>query len=387
MIEMYIDKLSKIGNIDKANFRKANQEFSEVINNFIDSLNIIDKKKYRVKTSIGMGTISKLWWCTIMDREFYKESYGIKDDRSLSADKGYYIAYLFSEDRKRVVLSISQPSKGITKQKNKNKLYYYQKKNEQIYFENNLNSGFIYLPKPVLSYNKLSNARDFETSIIIYKEYDLSENIKDSELLSDLKEFIDIYSKLLIYIKNKKLITIDTMKISLYTNKISDIDKDIDYLDVIEDEVIQNEAYKSMKYTSTSEIENANNNFVQYNEVNGALRYLRDRRLHTTVIENSGFKCNYRNDHETFSTMFGKRFMEGHHLIPLQFQSQFGSFRLDRYENIVSLCPICHSAIHYGDDEVKRAILEDLFNKSKMKVILKKFEVNSFVEFYDRFYL
>lgn len=384
---MYIDKLNEISKIDKADFKQANKDFSEIINSFIDSVGIIDKKIYRIKPSIGMGTISKLWWCTIMDKEFYKESYGIKDNRSLSADKGYYIAYLFSEDRKKVVLCISQPSKGITNQKNNSKLYYYQEKNQLIYNENYLDSGFMYLPKPVLSNNKLSNARDFETSIIIYKEYDLSRNIEDSEFLSDLTKFVGIYSKLLAFIKNKKFFIIDKMKISLYTNKTSENEKELDYLEVIEDEATQNEAYKSQKYISASEIENANNNAVQYKEINGALRYIRDKRLHSTVIEDLDYKCNYRNEHETFSSRYGNRFMEGHHLIPLKYQSQFGSFRLDRYENIVSLCPICHSAIHYGNDEIKRTILEDLYKNSKMKIILRKFEVNSFVEFYDRFYL
>lgn len=384
---MYIDKLNEIYKIDKSNFKKANQEFREIIINFIDNLDIIDKQTYRVKPSIGMGTISKLWWCTIMDREFYKESYGIKDDRSLSADKGYYIAYLFNEDRNKAVICISQPSKGITKQKNNEKLYYYQRKNELIYNDIYMNSRFMCLPKPVLSINKLSNARDFETSIIIYKEYDLSKNIEDAEFKSDLKEFIEIYSKLLIYIKNKKTITIDSVKVSLYTNKLSEKEKDFDFQEVIEDEIIQNEAFKSRKYTTKTEIENANNNVAQYNEINGTLRYIRDKRLHSTVIESSNFKCSYRSSHETFSSIYGNRYMEGHHLIPLKFQSQFGSFRLDRYENIVSLCPICHSAIHYGDDEVKRTILEDLYNKSEMKILIKKFNVNSFVEFYDRFYL
>lgn len=196
-----------------------------------------------------------------------------------------------------------------------------------------------------------------------------------------------IYSKLLDYIRAKKTVIIDSMRISLYTNAISEINKDIDYIEAIEDELIQNAAYKSQVYLSRSEIENANNNPVQYSQLNGVLRYVRDKRMHSIVIKNSDYKCNYKVEHETFSATDGNRFMEGHHLVPLKFQTQFGYYRLDRFENIESMCPICHSAIHYGNDEIKRTILENLYNKSKMKELLIKFKVNSFIEFYDRFYL
>lgn len=383
---MYIEELRKIKNINKNSISNANLNFTRIFNNFIDDLGIIDKKKYRVKTSVGMGTLAKLWWCIIMDRDFYRDIYGVCDDRKLSADKGYYIAYLVNEEMNKIVLCISQPSKNISRPKNSEKLSYYKTKNELIYNELFQNSNYNNSPKPSLSENELINARDFEASIIVYKEYYLNIDISNNEFKEDLVNFIEIYHNLLNYVVDQKYITINFKKMSLFTNAISKLEEN-DYMEIIDDDNEQIIAYKSKRYINQSEIENANNKPVEYTQLNGNNVYKRDERIQKTVLEDSEFLCSYDQNHITFLTKDGKRFMEGHHLVPLKFQQEFKDFRLDRYDNIVSLCPICHSAIHYGDDEVKRKILEDLYNRNKMKDILKQFNINSFIEFYDKYYL
>ncbi len=56
--------------------------------------------------------------------------------------------------------------------------------------------------------------------------------------------------------------------------------------------------------------------------------------------------------------------METHHLIPLSKQDNF-EFSLDVEANIVSLCSNCHNCIHYGIDEDKIKILNELFKLRK----------------------
>lgn len=57
--------------------------------------------------------------------------------------------------------------------------------------------------------------------------------------------------------------------------------------------------------------------------------------------------------------------MEGHHLIPCTEKNatsiwhQFNR-NIDCIENIVSLCPTCHRAIHLGNQTEKRKILNEL---------------------------
>lgn len=384
---MQIDVLRKIKEISKDDFSSANSEFSRNINYFLKNLNIIDDNEFRVKTSIGMGTMAKLWWCTIMDRKFYKDIYEIHDDRSLSADKGYYIAYLFNEEKTKLFLCISQPSNEITKNKNLEKYRLYIEKNKIIFNELFLNSNYRRFPSPTLSNNQLIKAREFEASIIIYKEYILEEQITDNEFYTDLKEFTEIYNQLLKYIEKTKYIIIKNTKLSLFTNEFSQFETDFDFNEVIEEEKLQVKSYESLKYLSGIDLENANNKDVEYGVSDGVFRYKRDIRIQKTVIENSNYLCNFNNEHLTFLTKNGNRFMEGHHLVPLKYQYLFEGFRLDRSENIESLCPICHSAIHYGNDDEKRIKLEVLYDQSTMKDLLKKYEISSFIEFYDKFYL
>lgn len=71
--------------------------------------------------------------------------------------------------------------------------------------------------------------------------------------------------------------------------------------------------------------------------------------------------------------------MEGHHLIPCTVENaeaiweQFGR-NIDCTENIVSLCPTCHRAIHMGNRDEKRRVLSSLI--SKRLPILKDIGIN-----------
>ncbi len=70
---------------------------------------------------------------------------------------------------------------------------------------------------------------------------------------------------------------------------------------------------------------------------------------------------------ETFiSSSTSKTFMEAHHLIPISNQILFWdkyNLNIDCIENLVSLCPTCHRAIHYAIEKEKLKIIESLYNK------------------------
>lgn len=96
------------------------------------------------------------------------------------------------------------------------------------------------------------------------------------------------------------------------------------------------------------------------------------------AIKKADYKCEGNIQHETFlSKRTGKQFMEGHHLIPVGFQidiwNKYG-VNVDCVENIVSLCPNCHRAIHYGNDLIKSELINKLFNARKS--IYRKIGIN-----------
>ena len=83
----------------------------------------------------------------------------------------------------------------------------------------------------------------------------------------------------------------------------------------------------------------------------------------TQAVEGAGYLCEHNSEHQTFiSKATGHPYMEGHHLIPLKYQSQF-SCGIDVYANVVCLCPICHKLLHFGRDSERTTVAEQLFEK------------------------
>ena len=57
-----------------------------------------------------------------------------------------------------------------------------------------------------------------------------------------------------------------------------------------------------------------------------------------------------------------KQYMEGHHVIPIHFQSRFDN-SLDIYANIICMCPICHRKIHYGLKEDRQIMMNQIYHQ------------------------
>ena len=78
--------------------------------------------------------------------------------------------------------------------------------------------------------------------------------------------------------------------------------------------------------------------------------YPRNALKRMNALWRSGFKCEINPQHESFTSRnTGFRYMETHHLIPLEFWRLFEN-NLDVEANIVCLCSNCHNEIHYGTD-------------------------------------
>ncbi|OJF94590.1 HNH endonuclease [Alkalibacterium sp. 20] len=82
---------------------------------------------------------------------------------------------------------------------------------------------------------------------------------------------------------------------------------------------------------------------------------------------NSGWKCEYNNNHKTFTNIRNKEtYIEAHHLIPMAAQDYF-VYNIDFSDNIVCLCPTCHSKIHHSIYPERKKTIEILFNKREFK--------------------
>lgn len=85
------------------------------------------------------------------------------------------------------------------------------------------------------------------------------------------------------------------------------------------------------------------------------------------ALNNANYTCQFNNNHTTFFNGKNIMYMEGHHLIPLTqsnvyyFWNNLG-INIDCPQNIVSLCPNCHKAIHLGNVNIKKELIKYLYN-------------------------
>lgn len=100
-------------------------------------------------------------------------------------------------------------------------------------------------------------------------------------------------------------------------------------------------------------------------QVNNLLSYVRDPYQAYLIKEKSEWLCDYDSTHITFiNKSNNKQYVEAHHLIPMSYQGEY-EYSIDILSNLVSLCPNCHKKIHYGQSEVKKELISDLYDKKK----------------------
>ena len=89
------------------------------------------------------------------------------------------------------------------------------------------------------------------------------------------------------------------------------------------------------------------------------------------AIKRAYYSCEKDYNHETFiSKKTNQKYMEAHHLIPVCFQKEVWNkhhVNIDCVENLVSLCPTCHKAIHYGTKEVQKQMITELYKRCAPK--------------------
>lgn len=147
-----------------------------------------------------------------------------------------------------------------------------------------------------------------------------------------------------------------------------------------------NTIVKTLPYDIESEkFKSLNNRIPEINDNSRKnTRYKTNSRISKTAIDLAKYKCEIDNNHVSFKSKLNENYMESHHLVPMSAQVDFSS-NLDRIENIVCLCPLCHKAIHYGEKSIRMKLVSKLFEERKDK--LSDCGINiSLDELFDKYY-
>lgn len=183
--------------------------------------------------------------------------------------------------------------------------------------------------------------------------------------------YLDKIKKMSIYNEEPDLV----LTLNENNEENNDVDEDVD----------QNSVISSFAYNLISPKFLAQNNRtpVPYKKGN-QLRYKTNARLAKTALDLANYKCLCNPDHKTFISKLGKQYMEAHHLIPMAFQKDF-SINIDRIENIISICPICHSAIHLGNEATRLEIVKKLYDLKEKELKRVGLDI-SFGELFSKYY-
>jgi len=305
-------------------------------------------KNYKVFGSIGIGNLTETPWISIFDL-----------DITNTAQKGFYIVFLFKADMTGVYLSLNQ---GTTYLSKKFKGNYPRIKMKQL--AENLRGELSTLTDNLIYNIELcsdqKNAKNYMAANIGAKYYSSEDFPQDQLIVNDINNLINCVNKI------KKLIGLRT-------------------LDTVIDDLLLKEQLDDTKYqedvliTKPSVTEEKPYPVPEKNKINSNKHgYDRNPAIAKEALINAGYKCEFDHNHITFiSDITSQNFVEAHHLVPLRLQSLF-DVSLDVPGNIVSLCPNCHRRIHHSTFVQKKEIIKKLYQNKKEK--MEKFGIEITLE-------
>lgn len=148
---------------------------------------------------------------------------------------------------------------------------------------------------------------------------------------------------------------------------------------------ISNDDIYAVSNESTLEI-----NGITYN-AKGKKVYKRDQKVRNNALKQNNYNCVLHGDNFEYfiSQSTNEKYVEGHHLIPFEFESlyQQEGKTTDVENNIVGLCPHCHAKIHYAVKHEKFDIINKLYNlkKEELKMVDSNIDVYKLAEMYNVF--
>lgn len=197
-------------------------------------------------------------------------------------------------------------------------------------------------------------------------------SVKVASYTMESERYYPVTSEFALLIETRKYNSHMFRKQRVYCGKYPELDDlVIDYIgrlidgEALEDDIIAQQELQEIKGANNDTIQEAPNRMVKLENQPSGKKVLRNPELAKSAIIRAQNQCEVDASHATFINKRGKPYMEGHHLIPCTEKNatsiwhQFNR-NIDCIENIVSLCPTCHRAIHLGNHTEKRKILNEL---------------------------
>lgn len=291
----------------------------------INRLGAIPNGRYKTEGSVGAGNMTHIPWISIFDREITQ-----------TAQRGYYIVYLFKTDLTGFYLSLNQ---GWIQYRER-----YGTPEGRIQIRRNAETakellqgtqGFSFNDIELITEDELGIGYQFGN--ICSKFYPSDVIPDDVQILDDLRNMIGVYREL------KSIVGVNILNIKPRSDE-----------DQFQEQV-QIEQGEGLPAGPVPRGER------RPNGTDGG--WSRNPKYSAKAISDANHFCAFDRLHLTFdSEATGNQFIEAHHLVPMKAQDDFDP-GLDFPENIISLCPNCHRAIHNSQIPVKAVYLRKFYNE------------------------
>jgi 5-methylcytosine-specific restriction enzyme A len=341
-LEFYNTKKTIINNIDMKELvsKKIPKELAKQLN--------LSEDNYKVKGSYGNGNLTETPWIAIFDLD-------ITD----TAQKGFYIVFLFKADMNGVYLSLNQGTTYLSQ-----KFKGMNPRNKMKQLAECLREELTTLTDDVIYKIDLSsrqqNAKYYMSANIGAKYYSPEDFPEDQRILDDIKVLMNSINEV------KKVVGVRSLD-----QFIDDLlwKEQLDDAKYQEDVIVSKPSKTEEKpYPVPNKRKNNSNKQI----------YDRNPAIAKEALINAKYRCEFDPSHFTFISEITKNnFVEAHHLVPMNMQDKF-DVSLDVPGNIVSLCPNCHRRIHHATLVQKKEIINILYERRKS--LMDKFGIKLSLE-------
>ncbi|MCL2789474.1 MAG: HNH endonuclease [Desulfobulbus sp.] len=157
----------------------------------------------------------------------------------------------------------------------------------------------------------------------------------------------------------------------------------------LDDDSEEQKAIQRAKPATAREIKGSEDRPLDYTGTEKSKTIKKNSSFAKRALQDAEYTCQVDSTHKTFITVYDVPYMEGHHLIPCTvdrseaFMKEYKK-NIDCVANIICICPTCHRAVHFGDENTKTEKIKVMFAKQIEK--LKKVGINitegELLEFY-----
>ncbi len=299
--------------------------------------------EFEIEGSIGNGNIARVPWVGIFNRSI-----------TISAQEGFYIVLLFSEDMSGCFLSLNQ---GVTEMEKR-----YTRR---------------------LAIKKMIEAANLSIPHLLKHPEGLYGEI-DLHSTGDLGRGYEVGAIESFYYKGNALPLSTELEahfywlLSNYDLLLKVIGPDLKRIAPITESEFQDAVLEKAASATPLELPTETTGGVPVPALKvaaGKVAYARNPSIAALALRDAGFACELDPSHWTFESRAGSRpYVEAHHLVPMSKQHLF-DVSLDVGENIICLCATCHRLLHFGRPINRNVFIKRLLKGRSKRLAVKEIKV------------